>query len=69
MTLMAAIMVFTSGVGIGCSFADSIHWRASLRYLLRYVAWSRRSLGHEVAMTLVSHWAVRTNSGFLIDQE
>jgi hypothetical protein len=75
MTLMAAIIVFTSGVGIGCSFADSIHRRASLRYLLRYVVCSRRSLGYVVAlghvdaMAPMSHWAMRTSSGFPIDQK
>jgi hypothetical protein len=60
-TLMAAIIVFTSGVGISCSFADLIYRRASLRYLLRYVACSRRplgrvvALGHVDAMTPMSH--------------
>ncbi len=74
-TLIAVIIVFTSGVGIGCSFADSIHRSASLRYLLRYVACSRRSLGHVVAlghvdaMMPMSHWAMRTSSGSPIDQE
>jgi hypothetical protein len=72
---MAAIIVFTSGVGIGCSFADLIHRSASLRYLLRYIACSRRSLGHAVAlghvdaMMPMSHWAMRTSLGFPVGQE
>jgi hypothetical protein len=43
--------------------------------LLRYVACSRRSLGHAVvfghvaAMTPMSHWAMCTSSGFPIDQK
>ena len=73
--LDAAIIAFTSRVGIGCSFADLIHRRASLRCLLRCVACSWRSLGHTGAvghidaMMPMSHWAMRTSSGFPIDQE
>ena len=72
---MSTIMVFSSGLGIGCSFAESIHRMASLSYLLRYVACSRRSSGYAVAsghvdaMTPISHWAMRTSSSFPIDQE